>query len=188
MSQDTNVTQAEVNSENKPSTQASEKNEVPYNRFQDVVGEKNSYKSKLEDAEKKIAEMETANETARQETLKSNQEFEKLYNESSSLVEDLKAKNAVLNQDVNAFREGMINQLPEDDRIFTKSMDMKTLQEFVAKQTKVTNTNAGKVNPSRQGVTPNGEFGGFATMQEFAVKDPRGCEAYIADNTKGYIK
>ena len=33
-----------------------------------------------------------------------------------------------------------------------------------------------------------GEFGGYTTVEEFAQKDPRGFEAHLQDNVKGYIK
>ena len=40
-----NTPQAEVNSETNPSTQADVKNDVPYDRFQEVNGQKNQFKS-----------------------------------------------------------------------------------------------------------------------------------------------
>ena len=79
-----NTQQAEDNSVTNPSTEANVKNDVPYSRFQEVNSQKNDWKSKYEGLESKIAKMEAAQETARQESLKKNQEFETLYNESNS--------------------------------------------------------------------------------------------------------
>jgi len=43
---------------------------------------------------------------------------------------------------------------------------------------------------SRVGAKPqdSGEFGGYSSMQEFAMRDPKGCEAYLENSTQGYIK
>ena len=54
---------------------------------------------------------------------------------------------------------------------------------------RVQNPNAGKTNSQRQGVTPNvGEFGGYDSWQEFAMKDPNGAEKALASQTLNYIK
>ena len=43
--------------------------------------------------------------------------------------------------------------------------------------------------PQPDVVPPNavqGEFGGYDTIQEFAMKDPEGADKYLANNVKGY--
>ena len=32
----------------------------------------------------------------------------------------------------------------------------------------------------------NWSFGGYDSIQEFAMKDPKGADKYLADNVKGY--
>ena len=46
------------------------------------------------------------------------------------------------------------------------------------------------IDSSRVGAKPqdSGEFGGYSSMEEFAMRDPKGCEAYLESNTKGYIR
>ena len=69
-----NTPQADDNSVTNPSTQANETKNVPYGRFQEVNRQKNDIASKYEEATAKIAKMEAGIETARQESLKKNQE------------------------------------------------------------------------------------------------------------------
>ena len=48
--------------------------------------------------------------------------------------------------------------------------------------------NAGKTNSARQGVTPNGEFGGYSSMSEWASKDPIGYTAQTQSPSSRGIK
>tara|TARA_R100000353_G_scaffold139734_1_gene99505 strand:+ start:422 stop:628 length:207 start_codon:yes stop_codon:yes gene_type:complete len=68
-------------------------------------------------------------------------------------------------------------------------MDLTKLQKFVDTEVQSVNPNAGKTNSQRQGVNPSGgEFGGYSSWAEFAMKDPKGAEAAIANETSNYIK
>ena len=182
----TNTPQAEVNSETNPSTQAGVKNDVPYDRFQEVNGQKNQFKSENEGLKAELAKVKAAQEEARQETLKKNSEFETLYNETDATAKKLAEQNKALQSDLGAFRQGLVEQLPEERRVYTEGMNMATLQKFV--QDEQVTANAGKTDSSRAGTTAKGEFGGFDSWQDFAVNDPKGAEKAIADSTKNYIK
>ena len=65
-------------------------------------------------------------------------------------------------------------------------MKLNDLEDFVDLET--SSQSAGKTNPSRAGVTPTGEFGGYNSWEEFAVKDPKNAEKAIADSTPSFIK
>ena len=171
----TNTPQAEVNSETNPSTQAGVKNDVPYDRFQEVNGQKNQFKSENEGLKAELAKVKAAQEEARQETLKKNSEFETLYNETDATAKKLAEQNKALQSDLGAFRQGLVEQLPEERRVYTEGMNMATLQKFVADE-QVT-ANAGKTDSSRAGTTAKGEFGGYSSPAEWAAKDPKGYQA-----------
>ena len=81
-----NTPQAEENSVPNPSTQADEKNDVPYGRFQEVNGQKNQFKSENESLKAELEKVKAVQEDARQEALKKNSEFETLYNEADVLT------------------------------------------------------------------------------------------------------
>ena len=166
-----NTPQAEENSETNPSTQAV-KNDVPYDRFQEVNGQKNQFKSENESLKAELAKVKAAQEDARQEALKKNSEFETLYNETDATAKKLAEQNKALQSDLGAFRQGLVEQLPEERRVYTEGMNMATLQKFVADEQ--TTANAGKTDSSRAGTTAKGDFGGYGSHAEWAAKDPEG--------------
>ena len=180
-----NTQQAEGNSETNPSTQA-DKNDVPYGRFQEVNQAKNQFKSENESLKAELDKLKMAQEDARQDALKKNSEFETLYNETNSMAKKLSEQNKALQGDLNSFRDGLINQVPEDRRYVTENMSIENLQKFVTEE-QVT-ANAGKTDSSRAGTTAKGEMGGYDSWEEFASKDPQGAEKYLEQNVKGYIK
>ena len=180
-----NTPQADENRETNPSTQADIKNDVPYDRFQEVNGLKNQFKSENESLKAELAKVKVAQDDARQEAMKKNSEFETLYNETDATAKKLAEQNKALQSDLGAFRTGLVEQLPEERRVYTEGMNMATSQKFVADEQ--TTVNAGKTDSSRAGNTPAGEMGGYDSWQEFAIKDPKGAEKAIAGSTANYI-
>ena len=179
-----NTPEAEVNSETNPSTQAGSKNDVPYDRFQEVNGQKNQFKSENESLKAELAKVKAAQEDARQEALKKNSEFETLYNETDATAKKLAEQNKALQSDLGAFRTGLVEQLPEERRVYTEGMNMATLQKFVADEQAT--VNAGKTDPSRAGNTAAGEMGGYSSHAEWATKDPKGYkEANMTPDSQG---
>ena len=169
-----NTPQAEGNSETNPSTQA-DKNDVPYGRFQEVNQAKNQFKSENESLKAELDKLKMAQEDARQEALKKNSEFETLYNETDSMAKKLAEQNKALQGDLNSFRDGLVNQVPEERRYVTEGMSIANLQKFVSEE-QIT-ANAGKTDSSRAGTTAKGDFGGYSSPAEWAAKDPKGYQA-----------
>ena len=180
-----NTQQAEGNSETNPSTQA-DKNDVPYGRFQEVNQAKNQFKSENESLKAELDKLKMDQEDARQDALKKNSEFETLYNETDTRAKKLAEQNKALQGDLNSFRDGLINQVPEERRYITDGMSIANLQKFVADE-QIT-ANAGKTDSSRAGTTAKGEMGGYDSWEEFASKDPQGAEKALMDNTQGFIR
>ena len=169
-----NTQQTEENSVTNPSTQA-DKNDVPYTRFQEVNGQKNEFKSENESLKAELAKVKAAQEDARQEALKKNSEFETLYNETNAMAKKLQEQNKVLKGDLTSFRDGLVNQVPEERRYVTEGMSIANLQKFVSEE-QIT-ANAGKTDSSRAGTTAKGDFGGYSSPAEWAAKDPKGYQA-----------
>ena len=171
MSEDkVNTQPAETNSEPNNSTQAVDKNDVPYGRFQEVNQAKNQFKSENEELKDQVAKLKAVQEQARQDALKKNSEFETLYNETNSELSKYKEQNKAMKSDLNTFREGLVNQVPEEKRYITENMSIENLQKFV--QDSSVTTNAVKTDTSRAGNTGKGEFGGYDSYVEWAEKDP----------------
>ena len=181
-----NTPQAEENSVTNPSTQADVKNDVPYDRFQEVNGQKNQFKSENEGLKAENAKLKAAEEDARQQTLKQNSEFETLYNETDAMNKKLTEQNEVYKKKELEESERLDAKIPEDQRVFTSGMTNAVKAQFIEQLQ--SNANAGKTDSSRAGNTAKGEMGGYDSWQEFAIKDPKAAEKAIADSTANYIK
>ena len=181
---DKDIQNTETTENQNSDTKVSIKNDVPYDRFQEVNQQKNEFKGQLESLQTEIAKIKSEKDSARQEAMKKNEEFETLYNETNSKLTETNTINEGLKKDVATFRAGLLEQLPEERREFGASMDMATLQKFVT--TELQTANADKTNQSRPGNQPGGEFGGFSSYEEWATKDPKGYqEANNSLNGKG---
>ena len=179
-----NTPQAEQNSETNPSTQAGSKNDVPYDRFQEVNGQKNQFKSENEGLKAENAQLKAAKEDARQEALKKNSEFETLYNETDVLnkkqAEQIKAFEAKELEE----SERLDAKIPEEHRVFTNGMNNAVKAQYIEQLQ--SNVNAGKTDPSRAGNTAVGEMGGYSSHAEWATKDPKGYkEANMTPDSQG---
>ena len=164
--------QAEENSVPNPSTQADIKNDVPYDRFQEVNGQKNQFKSENESLKAELAKQKAVQEDARQVALKKNSEFETLYNETDAMNKKLTEQNEVFKKREQEDRERMIEKVPEEQRVFTEGMSNSVLAQYIEQNQ--TSANAGKTDSSRAGVTAKGEFGGYSSHAEWATKDAKG--------------
>ena len=76
--------------------------------------------------------------------------------------------------DLNSFRDGLVNQIPEERRYIADGMSIANLQKFV--QDEQVNANANKANSSRARNTAKGECGGYGSHAEWAEKDPSSYE------------
>ena len=179
-----NTPEAEVNSETNPSTQAGSKNDVPYDRFQEVNGQKNQFKSENESLKAELAKQKAQQEDARQEALKKNSEFETLYNETDAMNKKLTEQNEVFKKREQEDRERMIEKVPEEQRVFTEGMSNSVLAQYIEQNQ--TSANAGKTDSSRAGTTAKGDFGGYSSHAEWATKDPKGYkDANMTPDSQG---
>ena len=141
-----NTPQAEQNSETNPSTQADNKNDVPYTRFQEVNGQKNQFKSENEGLKAELEKVKVAQEDARQDALKKNSEFETLYNETDAMNKKLTEQNEAYKKRELEDRERMVEKVPEDQRVFTEGMSNSVLAQYIEQNQ--TSANAGKTDSS----------------------------------------
>ena len=187
MSEETKVTQAETNSETNTSTQASEKNDnVPYSRFSEVVSERNTMKDEMKKLQNQLSSIDADRKVAREEKLKKNEEYETLVSEKNTEIEKLTGTANKWTEYEATRREVLTGKLPENRQKFASSMKLNELEEFVELES--SGQSAGKTNPSRAGVTPTGEFGGYSSTSEWASKDPNGFTRHLEENVEGYIK
>ena len=165
-----NTQPAETNSEPNNSTQAVDKNDVPYGRFQEVNQAKNQFKSENEELKEQLAKVKAGQEQAREEVLKKNSEFETLYNEQHSLNKNLSEKLQGFEKREAEEAERLDSKIPEEHKVFTQNMSNAVKAQYIEKLN--SNLNAGKADTSRAGTTAKGEFGGYDSYVEWAEKDP----------------
>ena len=63
--------------------------------------------------------------------------------------------------------------------------DLNKLETYV---NKVTNVNAPSTSSARATSGKAGDMGGYSSWEEYAMKDPKGAEKSIEDNTSNFIK
>ena len=184
-----NTNQVEGNNETNPSTDASKNNDIPYSRFQEVNSEKNELKIQVAKMQERLNEIDASNKAKREERMKKNEEYTTLLAEKDAEIEKLSATANKWNDYETTRRDSLINRLPENKQKFVSSMSLSDLEEFVDIESASANKGTG-IDSSRVGAKPqdSGEFGGYSSMEEFAMRDPKGCEAYLESNTKGYIR
>ena len=175
-----NTQPAEDNSVSNPSTKAEERKDSPLHenpRFKEVIGQRNQ-------AREELSKYHVEEKAKEDKLLQEKGEFKTVLAKRDSAIETLQSENEAYKSDINSFREGLVNQVPEERRYVTEGMSIPNLQKFV--QEEQVTANAGKTDSSRAGVTAKGDFGGYESLEEWAIKDPAGCEKHLANSVKGY--
>jgi len=189
MSEESKTNQVEETNESNPTTEGSKNNDIPYSRFQEV----NSAKKELQDQVAKMQEqlntIDADNKVKREERMKKNEDYTTLITEKDAEIEKLSGFKTQWNEYEASRRDALQSKLPENKQKFASSMKLVELEEFV--DIEITNLNKGTgTDSSRAGVKPAqaGEFGGYASTQEWAIKDPNGFTKHCENNVEGYIK
>ena len=181
--------QVEENNVENPSTDASKNNDIPYSRFQEVNTAKKELQDQVAKMQGQLNTIDADNKAKREDRLKKNEEYTTLIAEKDAEIEKLSGFKTQWNDYEASRRDALQSKLPENKQKFASSMKLVELEEFVDIETANLNKGTG-IDSSRAGAKAqaSGEFGGYSSMQEFAIQDPKGCEAYLESSTKGYIK
>ena len=187
--ENTNTPIADDNSVKNDSTKAATNdNSIPKARLDEVVAQKhkavdeaNSYKAKYE-------ELQAQQEAARKKELEKQGEYKTLLDEANAKIEKLSG----VAEEYNVYKTNkraslMENISNDDDKLIAEDLSLDKLEKFVGRvsQTNTVGTPNQRPANSTKGV---GEFGGYSSWEEFAVKDPKGAEKAIADSTNQFIK
>ena len=115
MTEEQNTQTAEDNSVSNPSTKAEERKDSPLHenpRFKEVIGQRNQLRDELSkyQAEEKAKEDKLLQEKG---------EYKTLLAKRDTTIEELTSSNEAYKGDINSFREGLVNQVPEERRYVT---------------------------------------------------------------------
>jgi len=176
---------AKETAENNPGTQAGKNNDakIPTPRFNEVVSERNVLREQVAELKDKFSKVEADQKKAHETGLKEKEEYKILYEEQGTELDKYKTKAEAWDTYEADRRKALIGKLPENRQEFGADMSLAKLEKFTEQEL----TAPPKTNAGRPG-NASAEFGGYSSLEEFAIKDPIGCEKYLQQSTPGYIR
>ena len=109
-----------------------------------LIAESKKYRKRSQDAEARLAELESQLAKAEEAKLKEKEDFKTLYEKTAGEMETYKAQADKWTNYETAKREALLNSVPEEERETMSKLDLDTL-EFVTNKIKNTKSNAPQV-------------------------------------------
>ena len=183
-----NTTQTEATQVNQPSTEASKNNVsdgIPKNRFDEVNTQKNEYKSQVSELQAQLDKVNANQEAARQKELEKQGEYKTLLSEANAKLEKAQADVKAWSDYKTNKRTTLMEQITDDsDKAIAESLPLEKLELYVSK---VNKRNTLPTNNSRATSQQKvGDFGGYDSIEDYAMHDPVGADKYLAENVDGY--
>ena len=175
--QNTDTPIADNNSATNDSTKAeTNENSIPKARLDEVVAQKHKFQDEATSYKAKYEELQAKQEDARKKELEKQGEYRTLLEEANAKIEKLSG----VAQEYTDYKANKRNTIMEtitndDDRMIAEGLSLDKLEVFAKR---VTQTNA-VGTPNQRPANSNkgtGDFGGFSSYQEWAIKDPIGYE------------
>ena len=171
MSEEQVVSQDDKQAPEAASVEKQNVDQVPYARFKELVDEKNTLKDTNANLSVQIGEInkkiKSDSDEREQNELAKKGDYETLIvNLKAELVSEKKKGDAFDSYQAKE-RERLLSKLPEDDRDTYKDMGLSNLSAHVEK----VSTRPASVTSGRPG---RGEYGGYESAVEHALKDPEG--------------
>ena len=183
-----NTTQTQANEVKQPSTEASQNNVsdgIPKSRFDEVNNQKNDYKSQVSNLQAQLDKVKADQEATRQKELEKQGEYKTLLDEANAKLEKAQVDVKAWGEYRENKRNSLMEQLTEDnDKSIAESLPLEKLELYVGNINKRNSLPTNNARAASQ--QPQGDFGGYDSIQEFAMQDPKGAEKYLAENVKGY--
>mgnify|MGYP005837112603 FL=1 len=146
------------------------------------IAESKKYRKRAQDAESKLSNLQKQLESQANAKLKQKEEYKTLAEKYEAQVNELSPFKDKYDSLVNQRKTKLLESLPEDKREIFKNKDLDVL-EFMVSELKIKTQ-----EPSARNLvgTKNSEFGGYNSMEEFSMKDPKGCDEFLTNTVKGY--
>ena len=179
MSEQNENPQVETNNVKNDSTQADANDNyknVPDNRFQDVVAQKNKALEQANDYKAQLDKFTAEQETARQKQLEKQGEYKTLLDEANAKNEKLSAVANEYTEYKTNKRSSIMESITDDnDKVIAEGLSLDKLEMFANRVTQTNNVGTPNQRPANS-TKGTGEFGGYSSWKEFALKDPKGAE------------
>ena len=159
---------------------------IPKARLDEVVAQKhkavdeaNSYKAQFE-------ELQAKQENARKKDLEKQGEYKTLLDEANAKIEKLSGVAEEYTTYKTNKRASIMETITNDeDKSIAEDLSLAKLEKFANRVTQTNTVGTPNQRPanSTKGV---GDFGGYSSMEEWASKDPKGCNEHLTNNVAGY--
>ena len=178
-------TQGDQNTVTNDSTQA-DKN-VPYDRFQEVVQSNNDMAGQLGKLQAQIDKMNNDNKSKAEAKMVEDGKLKEALDLVTKERDTFKSQSEQWTTYQTDKRESLMSKLTDDtDKSIAEGLgDLNKLETYV---NKVVNVNAPSTSSARAATGKAGDFGGYNSFEEWAVKDPTGYKQSNQTNSAKGIK
>ena len=174
---------SDENAVNNHSTEAVEKN-VPFDRFTEVNNAKNDALKQVADLQSQIDTINAANKKAEEEKMVKQGEYKELLDQKEKELKIVTEKANQWDSYQTSRRENLMTKVTdENDKQIAEGLGLDKLELFVDR---ITSTQSNATSQARAASGNKGEFGGYGSAEEFAMKDPNGAAQWLQENTVGY--
>ena len=174
------------NDDTKVESNVKEGNMVPQSRVNELTAKFHKVNNELE-------ELRKSQEEERAKQLEKQGEYQTMYEEQvqknkaqAKETDGYKADSDAWNTYKTNKRESIMETITNDeDKKIAEKLPISELEMFANRVTQTNTLGTPNQRPanSKKGT---GEFGGYSSMEEFAMKDPKGCDEHLANNVAGY--
>ena len=154
-------------------------NMIPQSRVNEIT-------AKFHKANDELQQLKESQETQRKQQLEKQGEYKTLLEEQGKELAKAKLDQTAWNDYKTNKRASIMDTITnDDDKDIAKDLSLAKLEKFA---NRVTQTNAvGTPNQRPANSTKGtGDFGGYSSMEEWAMKDPTGCNEHLTNNVAGY--
>jgi len=152
------------------------KNEVEYNK---------KLRNKNQSLEDELSKYKLEKENNRQNKMEEEGKYKELLTERDATIKDLTSKVDSANTYFEGKRQSILDTFSDEDKEAFGDLPLAKL-EVIQKKFSTANSNPKNVPEGLDKST--GEFGGYSSMEEWAMKDPKGYQKANNNLTNGGIK
>ena len=182
------TTHTEETQVKQPSTEASQNNVsdgIPKTRFDEVNNKYKDMTTQNQELQAQLDKIKADQEATRQKQLEKQGEYKTLLDEANLKLEKAQTDVKAWSEYKTSKRNTLMEQLTDDsDKSIAEGLSLEKLELYVGKVNKGNSLPTNNARAKSQ--APQGNFGGYDSIQEFAANDPKGAEKYLAENVAGY--
>jgi len=148
----------------------------------EYIAESKKYRKRAQEAESQLSKLQKQIENQENTKLEEQKKYQELADKYKSQLDEVSPFKEKYEVMYEQRKNALLERLPEEQRDKFSNKDIDVL-EFMVSELK---TKAQEPSARNLVGTKNAEFGGYESLEEFAVKDPKGAEDYLRKNVKGF--